>query len=346
MNVLLFGGSGIISSATARELVAQGHEVWAVTRGTHPDELPDGVHSLIADIADEPALKTLLQGHTFDAAIDFIAFRPYDIQRDFRLLEHKIGHFIFISSASAYQKPLPDYRVREGMPLSNPYWEYARNKAACEDYLLTLHRQNGFPYTIVRPSHTYNETFVPLALSGRTGFWQPLKRMLEGKPTLLHGDGATLWTVTHARDVARGIVGLIGNIHAFGQAVNVVGDEVLTWTQVYECIASALGVKLNPFFASSLFLAQSSNYDLKSCLLGERACNAIYDNSRLKQLVPTFKQEIRFDQGIRTTIDHVLNIPALQEEDPEFDRWCDAVVLHAAQAAASIRRDAGMDTPA
>ena len=342
MKALLFGGSGIISSATARELVAQNHEVWTVTRGNHTDDLPGGVHKLTADIHDETAMQALLAGQTFDVAIDFIAFKPEDIQRDFRILHDKIGQFVFISSASAYDKPLADYRVSESMPLGNPYWEYARNKTACEETLRALHREHGFAYTVVRPSHTYNETFVPLALGGRIGFWQPLKRMLEYKPTLLHGDGATLWTVTHARDVARGIVGLLGNIRAYGQAFNVVGDEVLTWTQVYECIAAALGVTLNPFFASSLFLAQSSDYDIRSCMLGERACNAVYDNSRLKQLVPAFRQEIRFEQGIRTTIEHVLATPALQEEDPEFDRWCDAVVRRSMEAAALVRSDMGL----
>lgn len=343
MNILIIGGTGIISTAVVRELLAQGHAVSVLNRGNHPGKLPQGARLLRADIADDGAVRTLLRGQAFDAAANFIAFRPEDVARDMERLQGMVGQYIFISSASAYQKPLVDWRITEGTPLANPHWAYARNKIACEDLLMEAYRANGFPFTVVRPSHTYDETFVPLAIAGRNGFWQVLERMRAGKHTILHGDGTSLWTLTHARDFAVAFAGLVGNIHAVGQAVNVTGDETLTWNQVYECIARALGVSLRPFYASSMFLARASDYDMESCMLGERAHSAVFINTKLKQLVPGFTQKIRFDQGIRDTIAHVLADPTLQVADPEFDRWCDALVKNLTAAAAATLREAGME---
>ncbi|MEE1542657.1 MAG: NAD-dependent epimerase/dehydratase family protein, partial [Paludibacteraceae bacterium] len=238
----------------------------------------------------------------------------------------KTKQFMYISSASAYQKPLSNYRITEGTPLANPYWEYSRNKIACEDFLMKMYRENGFPITIIRPSHTYDERSVPLGVHGKFGSWQIVKRMIEGKPVIVHGDGTSLWTMTHNSDFAKAFVGLIGNAHAIGEAFQITSDETLTWNQIYKAIADALGVELKPYHVSSDFLAAVSDYDLCGSLIGDKANSVVFDNSKLKRAVPDFVPTVRFDQGVKKTIDYVLSHKECQVEDPEFDAWCDKVI--------------------
>lgn len=259
------------------------------------------------------------------------------MERDYRLFKNKTKQFIFISSASAYQTPLADYRITEGTPLSNPYWEYSRNKIACEDYLMKQYREHGFPVTIVRPSHTYGDKSVPLGVHGAQGSWQVLKRIREGKPVIIHGDGTSLWTITHNTDFAKGFIGLMGNIHAIGESVHITSDESVTWNQIHEIIAGVLGVKLHAVHVPSEFLAACSDQDLRGGLLGDKANTVVFDNSKLKRLVPEFVATTRADQGIRRTIEHILEHPELQTEDPEFDGWCDKVVGALDEALLKIR---------
>lgn len=188
------------------------------------------------------------------------------------------------------------------------------------------YRENGFPVTIVRPSHTYDERSVPLGVHGKAGSWQVLKRMIEGKPVIIHGDGTSLWTLTHNSDFAKGYCGLVGNIHAIGQAFHITSDESLTWDQIYHIIADALGVELKAVHIPSDFLASVSDYDLTGSLIGDKANSVIFDNSKLKRAVPGFTATVRADQGVRSTIQHILSHPELQCEDIEFDRWCDKVI--------------------
>jgi nucleoside-diphosphate-sugar epimerase len=326
MKVLFIGGTGTISSAITRQLLDKGDELYLLNRGTRNDALPAGVNILKADINDEAAVSKLIEDLEFDIVADFIAFVPAQLERDYRLFNGKTKQFMFISSASAYQTPLSDYRITEGTPLSNPYWEYSRNKIACEDYLMKQYRENGFPITIVRPSHTYDERSIPLGVHGSKGSWQVAKRMLENKPVIIHGDGTSLWTMTHNSDFAKGFIGLMGNIHAIGESVHITSDETVTWNQIYEIIADALGVKLKAVHVSSEFLAACSKEDYRGGLLGDKANSVVFDNSKLKRLVPEFVATTRLDQGIKQTIKNILAHPELQKEDKDFDIWCDKVI--------------------
>lgn len=338
MRALFIGGTGTISAAISRQLLEEGHELYLINRGNRGGVLPEGVHSIIADIADEERVEELLGDMKFDVVADFIAFEKRQLERDYRLFKGRCSQFIYISSASAYQKPLSDYRITEGTPLSNPYWEYSRNKIEGEEYLMKLYREEGFPITIVRPSHTYDERSVPVGAHGNKGSYQVIKRMMEGKPVIIHGDGTSLWTMTHNSDFARGFIGLMNNIHAIGEAVQITSDESLTWNQVYEAIARALGVPLIAIHVSSEFLDASSDaYDFKGGLIGDKANTVVFDNQKLKRLVPGFTAKVRYDQGIRQTVEYILSHPEYQREDPEFDAWCDAVVDAITEAAEKVK---------
>lgn len=335
MKALFIGGTGTISTAISRQLIEQGCELYLLNRGNRNADLPQGASVLTADIRNEDEVAALIEALHFDVVADFIAFEPAQLERDYRLFKGKTKQFIFISSASAYQTPLSDYRITEGTPLANPYWEYSRNKIACEDYLMKLYREEGFPITIVRPSHTYDERSIPLGVHGSKGTWQVAKRMLENKPVLIHGDGTSLWTLTHNRDFAKGFIGLMGNLHAIGESVHITSDESVTWNQIYETIADALGVKLNAVHVASEFLDACSSEDYRGGLLGDKANTVVFDNSKLKRLVPEYVATTRVDQGIRQTVEYILNHPEYQVEDNEFDQWCDKMisVLRAAQSA-------------
>jgi len=324
MKILFIGGTGIISTAISKKLLLGGeHELYLLNRGNRNKCLLDGYKEIVCDINDETAAAELLAGMDFDVVADFIAFVPAQLERDYRLFAGKTKQFIFISSASAYQKPLSDHRITEGTPLSNPYWQYSRDKIACEDYLTKMYRENGFPITIVRPSHTYDDRSIPLGVHGDKGSWQVAKRMLEGKPIIVHGDGTSLWTMTSSSDFADGFIGLLGNIHAIGEAVQITSDESVTWNQIYKSIADALGVELKPYYVPSDFLAKCSSYDFNGSLFGDKANTVVFDNAKLKRLVPGFAAKVRFDQGIRKTVSNILSNKELQIDDPEFDIWCD-----------------------
>ena len=338
MKVLFIGGTGTISMAISRLLLSQGHTLYLLNRGSRNTGLSGDLIELKADINDEAAVAALISDLKFDVVADFIAFVPEQLERDYRLFREKTKQFIYISSASAYQKPLSDYRINEGTPLANPYWEYSRNKIAGEEYLMKLYREEGFPVTIVRPSHTYDERSIPLGAHGEKGSYSVIKRMLEGKPVIIHGDGTSLWTITHNSDFAKGFVGLMGNIHAIGETVQITSDESVTWNQIYQIIADSLHVKLNAVHVASEFLDACSDYDFAGSLLGDKANTVVFDNSKLKRLVPGFTATVRADQGIRSTIEYVLSHPECQVEDPAFDDWCDRVIEALEEAKRKIRR--------
>lgn len=339
MKALFIGGTGIISMAITRQLINLGWDLYLLNRGNRELDLPmERVTRIQTDINDEEKTRSLIGDMQFDVVADFIAFVPSQLERDYRLFKGRTKQFFFISSASAYQTPLSDYRITEGTPLSNPRWEYSRNKIACEDYLMKLYREEGFPVTIIRPSHTYDERSIPLGVHGSNGSWQVAKRMLEGKPVIIHGDGTSLWTMTHNSDFAKGFIGLMGNLHAIGESVQITSDESLTWNQIYEAIARALGVKLNAVYVASAFLAACGPYDFEGGLLGDKANTVVFDNSKLKRLVPGFIATTRFDQGIQKTIEHVLEHPELQYEDTEFDQWCDNIIDATQVALEEVKR--------
>ena len=326
MKILIIGGTGTISTAISRRLEDSGHELYLLNRGNANDNLPSNIKFIKADINDEKAASESLDGMEFDVVCDFIGFVKPQLERDFRLFGGKTKQFVYISSASAYNKLPSDYIITEGTSLANSFWEYSRNKIQCEEYLIKLYRDEGFPVTIVRPSHTYCETSVPLGVHGRKGSWQVIKRMLDGKPVIIHGDGTSLWTMTDSRDFAEGFIGLLGNPHAIGEAFQITSDETLTWNQIYQTIARCLGVELKPYYVASEFLAAVSDYDFTGGLIGDKANSVVFDNSKLKRAVPDFGPKIRFEEGVRNTLDYVLSHKECQIEDEEFDKWCDKVI--------------------
>ncbi|MBR6980693.1 MAG: SDR family oxidoreductase [Prevotella sp.] len=340
MRILMIGGTGTISSAITRQLAAAGHDLWLLNRGTRKDEVPGNVKQVIADINDEANVLQQLGDATFDAVCEFIGFVPSQVERDIRLFSGRTRQYVYISSASAYNKPARSHVITEGTTLANPYWEYSRNKISCEELLMKAYREDGFPVTIVRPSHTYCERGVPVSVHGPKGSWQVLKRMMEGKPVLVHGDGSSLWTLTWNEDFARGFIGLLGNPKAIGEAFQIMSDEQLTWNQVYECVAQALGVECHPYHVSSSFLAAvcPEEYDLTGNLLGDKAVSVAFDCTKLKRAVPGFCATVRFDEGVRRCVSYLLAHPELQVEDPEFDAWCDRVIEAQEAAKKSLRQ--------
>lgn len=326
MKALFVGGTGIISMAITKLLVEKGWDVFLINRGSRTSELPAEVNVINLDINDEDRVKEAISDLYFDTVCDFIGFVPEQLERDYRIFCGKTSQFMYISSASAYHKPCKSYIVNEGTSLVNPYWEYSRNKALCEDYLMRLYRTENFPVTIIRPSHTYDERSVPLGVHGNCGSWQVVKRIKEGKKVIIHGDGTSLWTITHNSDFARAFVGLMANQHAIGEAFQITSGETVTWNQIYQAIADSLGVKLNPYYVSSAFLAKVSDYDFEGSLIGDKANSVVFDNSKLLAAVPGFHAEITAARGIDMTVQNVLKHPELQKEDPEFDRWCDKVI--------------------
>lgn len=323
MKILLIGGTGIISAAVSRELAAQGHELWVINRGSRKDVLPPQTHLIENDINNISGIKTAIASETFDCVADFTVQLPKHIDRDYELFAGKTAQYIFISSGCIYQKPLCHYEVTESTPICNPYWDYAKNKTACEIRLQEIYRSTGFPITIIRPGHTYDEKWLPLAISGYHGCYSVIKRMKEEKATIILGDGTSLWTVTHNSDFARAFAGIAGNPHAIGETVNISSDEVLTWNQIYQSIADALQVPLHPFYVSSMFLHNAGPYDFKCCLIGERTQSTVFKNDKLKRLVPGFTAQVPFHIGIRKSLAYLETHPEYHEEDPVFDRWCD-----------------------
>ncbi len=340
MKILIVGGTGTISSAITRQLAAAGHDLWLLNRGTRKDEVPANVRQVIADINDEQQVKQLLGDNCFDAVCEFIGFVTQQVERDIRLFSGRTRQYVYISSASAYNKPARSHIITEGTMLANPHWQYSRDKIACEELLLKAYREQGFPVTIVRPSHTYCERSVPVSIHGPKGSWQVLKRMLEGKPVLVHGDGSSLWTLTWNEDFARGFIGLLGNPKAIGEAFQIMSDETLTWNQVYECIANALGVPFHTYHVASSFLAAvcPKDYDLEGNLLGDKAVTVEFDCTKLKRAVPGFCATTRFDEGVRRCVAYLLSHPELQVEDPEFDAWCDQVIAAQEEARKKVKR--------
>lgn len=325
---LFIGGTGTISAAITRRVAADKEwQLYLINRGNRSEAIPEGVNLIQLDINNEAEAAKALKGMKFDCVCDFIGFVPEQVKRDWRLFKDKTKQYMYISSASAYQKPCMSPYINEGTPLANPYWQYSRDKIECEKFLMEKYREKGFPVTIIRPSHTYDERKVPLGVHGSEGSWQVIKRMQEGKRVIVQGDGTSLWTMTHNSDFAKAFVGLMGNVHAIGNAFQITSDETLTWNQIYTAIANALGVEFKPYYVASDFLAAvGPQYDFMGSLIGDKSSSVIFDNTKVKRAVPEFNCTVHFEDGIRRTIENVLAHPELQKEDPDFDAWCDRVI--------------------
>lgn len=328
MKALFIGGTGTISSAITRQLANDPEwELWLINRGNRNADLPASVRVIKADINDEADVARKIEGMCFDVVCDFIGFVTPQLERDYRLFRGKTRQFMYISSASAYQKPLSQPYITEGTPLSNPHWQYSRDKIACENLLMKYYREEGFPVTIIRPSHTYCERSVPVAIHGKNGSWQVLQRMLDGKPVIVPGDGTTIWTVTHNTDFARAFIGLMGNKHAIGETFHITSDERLTWNQILESVAAALGVEAKLYHVASDFLAAvGEQYDMEGNLIGDKANTVLFDNTKVKRAVPEWCAKVRFDQGARWAVSYMLEHEECRRPDPEFDAWCDRII--------------------
>jgi len=322
MKVLFVGGTGFISTAVSRMALARGIELYHLNRGQRQAPMP-GVHHLKADARQPASARAALGEHHFDAVVDWICYTPEDVERDLGLFRGRTEQFVFISSASAYQKPPATPIITESTPLHNPHWEYSRNKIACEERLLCAFREEGFPATIVRPSLTYDPNF-PIAIGG-WGCYTLADRLLKGQPIIVHGDGSSLWVVTHAEDFARGFLGLLGNGQALGHAFHITSDEVLTWDQIYGTIAGALGVKAKMVHIASEFIAGVSP-GMYGSLLGDKTWSAVFDNSKIKSFVPGFQAVIPFREGVRRTLDWFDADPARKRVDVAVNEEMDRIL--------------------
>lgn len=333
---LFVGGTGTISSAITRLVATQPDwELTLLNRGTRNEELPDNVKVITADIKKDD-VSAMIGDEVYDVVAEFIGFVPEDVERDFRIFNGHTRQYMFISSASAYQKSVEHYLITEETPLENPYWAYSRNKKTCEELLHRYASEDGFPVTIIRPSHTYCERSVPVAVHGDKGSWQVVKRMMKGKPVIIHGDGSSLWTLTHNTDFARVFFGLMSNAQAIGETFHITSDESITWNQIYQALADALGVKLHVCYVPSELLAANDKYDMTGNLLGDKASTVVFDNSKLKSVVPDFKAEVKYRDGVKQVVDYILKHEECQVADLEFDLWCDHVVAVMQEASRKI----------
>ncbi|WP_447925235.1 SDR family oxidoreductase [Georgenia muralis] len=321
MKALFIGGSGVISSACVRRAADDGFDVTVLNRGrstTRP--LPAGVRELRADVRDLPAVRDALAEETFDVVADFLAFTPAHVRAAVETFAGRTGQYVFISSASAYQTPPARLPITESTPLRNPFWGYSRNKIAAEDVLVGEYRENGFPATIVRPSHTYDATMVPLP-----GGWTTVERMRRGAEVVVPGDGTSLWVLTHNSDFAAGFTGLLGATSAIGEAFHITSHEVLTWNQIYTLMAEAAGVEPRLVHVASEAIA-AADPELGASLLGDKAHSVIFDNAKVRRLVPDFSAKVPFARGAREIVDWYDADPARRAVDEDTDRLLDALV--------------------
>ncbi|HHX42828.1 MAG TPA: SDR family oxidoreductase [Chloroflexi bacterium] len=323
MKVLFMGGSGNISSACVELALARGYDVTVFNRGRRPMAFDGRVRSIIGDRNDLACLREVAESGPYDVVADFVGYTPDQIEKDIAAFAGCIGQYVYISSASAYQKPPNHYVITESTPLVNPYWQYSRDKIACEDRLMQAHREQGFPITIVRPTYTYGPTWVPSAIGGQD--YTVVNRMRQGKPIICHGDGTALWVMTHHSDFAVGFVGLFGNARALGEAFHITSDEVLTWDQIYTTIGRAAGVEPVIVHLASETIAKLYP-DVGAGLLGDKAHSVVFDNSKIKRAVPEFHTTVSFAEGMRRSLAWLDADPAHQRINPKADQMIDHLV--------------------
>ncbi len=329
MKVLYIGGTGNISTASSRRALDNGIELWHINRGKTLSSL-NGVKTITCDINNPNHARQALAGHEWDCVVNWIAFTPEQVKRDLALFSHHTRQYIFISSASCYQTPLQNPVITEQTPLSNPFWQYSRDKITCEDLLLQAFRDSGFPATIVRPSHTYSNV-IPIPIGGWTDY-TTVDRIKKGLPIVVHGDGSSLWVVTHAEDFAKGFNGLIGNEKAIGEAFHITSDELLTWNQIHQQLAAAVGAEAEIVHVTTDKICRFDPEEYVGSLLGDKATSVIFDNSKIKRFVPDFRATIPFAEGIKRVIDWFEAEPSRQIVNAADNAFIDRLI-------ASERRD-------
>jgi nucleoside-diphosphate-sugar epimerase len=325
MRVLFIGGTGIISTACARLAAERGIELTLMNRGSRRVEIPSGVKAVVADIEDPAAAARTLGGAEFDSVVDWVAYTPAHIERDLNLFRGRTPQYVFISSASANQKPPTRYLISESTPLHNPFWQYSQDKIACEERLMRAYREEGFPVTIVRPSLTYGDTQIPLSMNSWTKPFTLIRRMRQNKKIIVPGDGTSLWVITHNTDFAKGFVGLLGNRQSIGHAFNITSDEVMAWNQFFAITAEAAGTKPEFVHIASDFISACLPDHLGG-LLGDKSNSAVFDNSKIKQFVPDYCATVPFSEGIRRTLAWFDADPARQQVDLELDAAWDKLI--------------------
>src|ERR1035438_3572690 len=337
MRVLFIGGTGIISTACSRLAVERGIDLTLLTRGHRTSAVPSGAKTLTVDMNDSESAARALASQNFDVVVDWIAFTPADIERDLKLFRGRTKQFIFISSASAYQKPVTHYLITESTPLANPFWDYSRNKMACEDRLMQAYREEGFPFTVVRPSLTYGETQITLAVNSWAKSYTAVDRMRRGKKVIVPGDGSSLWVITHNTDFAKGLVGLMGHTQAIGHAFHITTDEVMCWDQFYGIVGAAAGVEPQLVHIPSDFIGACLP-DKLGGLIGDKAVSVVFDNSKIKRFVPGYCATVPFEDGIRRTLAWFDADPARRQIDAEANaRWDKLIAAYEQGATAAAR---------
>lgn len=326
MKILMIGGTGNISTAASELLLQQGHDLYLYCQNDGMQNNPrlEGAKFEYGDIFNETDILGFLDKHTFDVIVDWIVWEPDHVRRDIRQFSGKTSQYILISTASVYQKPPQNYIVTENTPRINPHWQYSRNKTECENILMEAYKKDGFPFTVVRPSLTYGDTWIPYVM-GTGKSWGIVDRIRKGKKVIVPGDGTSLWTITHNTDFAKGIVGLMGKQEAIGEAFHITSDEVLTWGDILKQIAEAVGVEAKPTHISSEFI-MAFMPDQEGNLLGDKAVSLVFDNSKLRRLVPDFKATTSFRTGIAKTIAYMEAHPELQVIDEPFEAELDKVI--------------------
>jgi nucleoside-diphosphate-sugar epimerase len=320
LRVLFIGGSGIISSASSRLAVACGVELTLLNRGTGRRDVPAEAEQVVGDIRDPRSVRDALRDREFDVVVDWVAFAPDHVRTDLEIFEGRMGQYVFISSASAYQTPPARLPIRESTPLRNPFWQYSRDKIACEELLVGAYGDRGLPVTIVRPSHTYDRTLIPF-----DGGWTIVERMRQGKQIVVHGDGSSLWTLTHHVDFARGFIPLLGNRRTLGEAFHITSDDVLTWDQIADTLAFAAGAEARIVHVPSDVIA-ATDPEWGASLLGDKTHSSTFDTAKLRSVVPDFAATIPFEQGAREIVAWHDEDPARKVVDPRYDRLMDELV--------------------
>jgi len=325
MKVLFIGGTGIISTAVSRLAVDNGIDLYLFNRGNSSEFLPNDAKIITGDINDHDKMISVLSEHEFDVVVDWIAFTPNDIQRDIKMFKDKTKQFIFISSASIYQKPLEHYLITESTPISNPYWEYARNKIACEKLLENEYAESGFPYTIVRPSFTYGVTLIPAVVVNNKMPMTIIDRIRNGKKVIVPGDGTSLWVMTHNTDFAKGFVGLLGNQKAVGEKFHITSDEILTWDQIIKTIGGLINIEPNiVHIPSDLINHYAPN--IGEGLLGDKSTSVVFDNSKIKKYVPDFECTVNYKEGITRSLKWIESHPKYCGIDHESNAVIDKII--------------------
>jgi nucleoside-diphosphate-sugar epimerase len=320
LKVLFIGGTGIISSACTELCMQRGIDLWILNRGLSIRTPPDSVKLIHADIRNPSNVKSAVAKLNFDVVVDWIAYNEEHVRIDYELFKGKVGQFIFISSASVYEKPPIRLPLTESANLHNPYWQYSRDKIACERYLVDIFHKQGFPITIVRPSHTYDKTLIPIH-----GQYTVIDRMKKGKKVIIHGDGTSLWTLTHNRDFAKGFIGLLGKGDAIGESYHITSDEILTWNQIYKAFADTLDMKTDFIHVPSSYI---NRFDHKwgASLLGDKAHSMIFSNKKIKTMVPDFQATIPFSSGVKRIIDWYEADDSTQIIDTQLDHIMDLII--------------------